>query len=414
MNKRILFVDDEVNVLRGIQRGLRSMNKEWEIVFCTSGAEALEALSRSHFDVVITDMRMPGMDGAQLLEEVKIRFPRTVRMVLSGQSDRESILRSVGPTHQYLSKPCDAVELKQKLTRAFALRDLLENPQIKETVCRLETVPSPPDVYRLVMKELHATTGSTSRIGALIETDPGMSAKILQLANSAFFGLAHEVSSPAQAVSLIGIDNVRALVLAIHVFTQFPAESRTQLSALWKHSYQTAALARAISVFQDAPRTISDVSFTAALLHDIGRLILTSVYREQYANLMQKTGGHGPEAWTAEYETFGCTHAGVGAYLLGLWGLPNPIIEAVAWHHDPQNAVTNGFGPVAAVHVADHYDHKLQPDSIDQESTSIDEQFLEKSGLEDCLGPWWNVCKKLAAQEAAKENEHVRANLAGR
>jgi putative nucleotidyltransferase with HDIG domain len=338
------------------------------------------------------------MDGAEVLEQVKTRFPRIVRMVLSGQSDRESILRSVGPTHQYLSKPCDAAELRQKLTRAFALRDLLENPQIKETVCRLETIPSLPAVYVAVTQQLRDPNSSTARIGALIETDPGMSAKVLQLANSAFFGLAHEVSSPAQAVSLIGIDNVRALVLAIHIFTQFPPEANALLTGLWEHSSHTAAMARAIAIFQDVPQAMRDVIFTAALLHDIGRLILTAVYREQYASLMSTTGGFGAETWRAERETFGCTHAAVGAYLLGLWGLPDPIVEAVAWHHDPRTAPAEGFAPLAAVHVADCYDHQLQPDSIDKEHCQVDEQYMQQVGLADCLAPWWRICQEVAAQ----------------
>ena len=113
MNKRILFVDDEPMILQGIQHSLRGMRAEWEVALANSGAEALETMAQAPFDVVITDMRMPGMDGAQLLDLVKVKFPRTVRIILSGQSDRETILRSVGPSHQYLSKPCDLDELKR-------------------------------------------------------------------------------------------------------------------------------------------------------------------------------------------------------------------------------------------------------------------------------------------------------------
>jgi YesN/AraC family two-component response regulator len=160
MNKRILFVDDEPMILQGIQHSLRGMRGEWDVALANSGAEALETMAQTPFDVVITDMRMPGMDGAQLLDLVKIKFPRTVRIILSGQSDRETILRSVGPSHQYLSKPCDLDELKQRLMRAFALRDMLNDSHLKEVIGRLKTVPSLPALYVAVTEALRSSDGS--------------------------------------------------------------------------------------------------------------------------------------------------------------------------------------------------------------------------------------------------------------
>src|ERR1700690_993982 len=189
MSKRILFVDDEPMILEAIQHSLRSMRAEWDVKFANSGREALETMALIPFDVVITDMRMPGMDGAQLLELVKARFPRTVRIILSGQSDRETILRSVGPSHQYLSKPCDLDELKQKLVRAFALREMLDDPHLKEVIGRLKTVPSLPALYVAVTEALRHPETPIRKIGDLIAQDMGMCAKVLQLANSAFFGL---------------------------------------------------------------------------------------------------------------------------------------------------------------------------------------------------------------------------------
>src|SRR5256885_11774657 len=123
---RILFVDDEPKVTEGLHRMLRSMRREWEMTFATSGAEALEKLSAKPFDVVVSDMRMPGMDGCQLLTEVMRRHPQVVRIILSGYSDKETIMRSIGLAHHYLSKPCDAETLKETIRRACDLRDQLE------------------------------------------------------------------------------------------------------------------------------------------------------------------------------------------------------------------------------------------------------------------------------------------------
>ena len=391
MNKRILFVDDEPMVLQGVQRSLRGMRAEWDIEVATSGLQALELMERSPFDVVVSDMRMPGMDGASLLEKVKTKFPRTVRFVLSGQSDRETILRSVGPTHQYLSKPCDVEELKQKLVHAFALRDLLEDPVLKEIVSRLESVPSLPTLYIAMTQALQSPNVTVAELGHIIAQDMGMSSKVLQLANSAFFGLCCEVSNPTQALSLIGIDNIRALVLSVHVFSELGAQLNQRLAFLWKHSFSTAAFAKIIAHSQGSNQAVVDQALSAGLLHDIGRLVLATACKEQYWEVLQKTADKQVSISVVEQETFGCSHAEVGAYLLGLWGLPVPIIEAVAWHHKPSQAALAGFSPVLAVHVADHTDQQMH--HYFDENPTLDADLIAHLGLKDRLEVWFMECQ---------------------
>lgn len=322
MSKRILFVDDEPMLLSGLERSLRGMRKEWEVVFALGGKQALEALARAPFDVVVTDMRMPEIDGAQLLEQIKNKYPNTIRFVLSGQSDRETILRSIGPTHQYLSKPCDLEELKQKVAQAFALRELLENPTLKEIVSRMDTVPSLPSLYVRLTDALSQSDITVAKIAHIIKQDMGMTSKVLQLVNSAFFALPCHISSPHQAVSLLGIDNIRALVLSVHVFSEFEGTPNSRLAALWPRSLAAAAFARAISRAERSPQRLEDDAFAAGLLHDIGRLVLASTCREQYTHVLENLRQGQITLAQAESQTFGCTHAEVGAYLLGLWGLP--------------------------------------------------------------------------------------------
>src|SRR5277367_4828044 len=276
MNKRILFVDDEPLVLEGIKRGLRGMREEWEVELANSGAEAVASMMKSPFDVVISDMRMPGMDGAQLLDLVRARFPRTVRIILSGQSDHETILRSVGPSHQYLSKPCDLDELKQRLIRAFALRDMLNDTHLKEVIGRLKTVPSLPAMYVAVTEALRSPETPIAKIGDLIARDMGMCAKVLQLANSSFFGLSNRVSSPRQAALLIGIENLKALVLSVQVFSDLGGHLTRELGFLWNHSMTTASFAKAIARVEQCSSGVMEDAFTAGLLHDVGRLVLAS------------------------------------------------------------------------------------------------------------------------------------------
>jgi HD-like signal output (HDOD) protein/CheY-like chemotaxis protein len=394
MSKRILFVDDEPMLLSGLERTLHSMRKEWEMEFALGGRKALEALARAPFDVVITDMRMPEIDGAQLLEQVKQKYPNTIRFVLSGQSDRETILRAIGPTHQFLSKPCALEELKQKVAQAFALRELLENPTLKEIVSRMDTVPSLPSLYVRLTKALSQADITVAKIADIIKQDMGMTSKVLQLVNSAFFALPCHISSPHQAVSLLGIDNIRALVLSVHVFSELEANPDSKLAALWPSSLRSAVFARAISRAEHCPQRLEEDAFAAGLLHDIGRLVMASACREQYLQVSENLNKGETTLAQAESETFGCTHAEVGAYLLGLWGLPESVVQAVAWHHTPSRSGATAFSPVIAVHVAVVYEHRLHPDP-ENIIPPLDETLLTNLGLQDHTGQWWEICQEL-------------------
>jgi HD-like signal output (HDOD) protein/CheY-like chemotaxis protein len=398
MTKRILFVDDEPKVLQGLQRSLRSMRSEWQMVFASSGPEALDTMGRAPFDVVITDMRMPGMDGAQLLEQVKKRFPQTVRIVLSGQSDRETILRSIGPTHQYLAKPCDIDDLKQKLAHAFALREFLADPRLKEVVCRLDTIPSLPKLYVAISNALQSPDASITQVGDIIAQDMGMSMKVLQLVNSAFFGLPGQVSNPRQAAALIGIDNLKALVLSVHVFSQFENSCNGGLSFLWKHCLATAVSAKAIARLEGASRRTVDESFTAGLLHDVGKLILASVYPSDCVQAWKRAATEKKASVAYELAALGCTHPAVGAYLLGLWGLPDPIVEAVAWHHEPSEALPREFSALIAVHAADWYDHQKHSYAGEGDKPQLDRGLLAQLNLSERSAVWEQACQNLDIQ----------------
>jgi len=411
MTKRILFVDDEHMVLHGIERSLHGMKQEWHIEFLPSGAEALEAMERQPFDVVITDMRMPGMDGAQLLKKVKERFPQTVRMALSGQSDRATILRSVGPTHQYLSKPCDVEELKQKLVRALSLRDLLDNATLKEAVSRLETVPSFPGPYTDWNRLLQTSGSSIADAAQIISGDMGMTAKVLQLVNSAFLGPPVQAVSSRKAVSLIGLDNLRTLTLSLRLFVPFESSEAIgrSLAGVWQHSHDCALLAQAIAQSQGCPSDIVEAAYAGGLLHDIGILVLASACSERYELTLRVRKEKKLSTAESEYQTLGSTHAQVGGYLLGLWGLPEPIVEAVAWHHEPAQAKPSAFSPLIAVHVATVLHDKIDPCGTHVESDTMDEQLLDRLGLKDQLPVWMEAARQLSF---GGEN-HGRENSAG-
>ena len=352
---RVLFVDDEPNVLAGLRRMLRSMDPGWELRFCGSGEAALNALEREPHDVIVTDMRMPGMDGASLLDQVSRLYPHVIRIVLSGQANQESILRAVGPAHQYLSKPCDAETIKTRLRQTVGLRRALSNSSLEALVAQLHDLPSVPNVYVELVEVIRSDRASIHKIGEVIERDAAMTAKVLQLVNSAYFGIHGQITTAAQAVQLLGLDLVRTLMLSAHVFSRLneAAMKRFHLATMWQHSLKVSRFTKAIAAAERVPHTAASEAMTAGILHDVGRIILASCLSDRYAEVLQNAIADKRALVEVEQEALGCTHAEVGAYLLGLWGLPDPIRLAVAFHHRPADAGVRDFGPLALVHAAD-------------------------------------------------------------
>lgn len=386
--KRLLFVDDDAMVLAGLRRALHDMRGEWEVAFAAGGYAALDEMEKQSFDAVITDMRMPAMDGAELLERIKDRHPEVIRIVLSGQSEKEAMLRSIVPAHQYLAKPCDIRDLKVRLSQAFAARDLVKEPSIAAAIARLHSVPSLPAIYCELTAALGSETASLSQIEAIIAKDLGMAAKILQLANSAFIGVHGQVLSLRQAVSLIGLETVRTLALTIHVFSRFGRDkgTSTQVTALWEHSVQVAALAQRIAAAENSPKAMVEECFAAGLLHDLGKVILLGERNKEYGEIRKCLEADGDaDIEDLEAERLGFSHAQLGAYLMSIWGLPASLVHAVAFHHRPSQTIEPGFSALTAVHCADALTHAA---GHSFEKIAVDQPYLERLGLAARVSAW--------------------------
>ena len=383
--KRIMFVDDEPNVLQGLKRMLRPMRKEWDMTYAGGGEEALEKMKEAPFDVVVSDMRMPGMDGAQLLTEVRNRYPNTVRIVLSGQSEKEAIFKAIGKTHQYLSKPCNPEVLKQTVSRACALRDLLSSESLKTLASEMDQMPSMPEIYLELVDELKEESPSLQLISRLISQDVAMTAKILQLVNSAFFGIRRRITTVDMAVNYLGLENVSSLVLAANVFSQFQAQTEIKgfsMESLWSHSGAVGRYAQSILKLEDKSKEEVDDAMTAGLLHDCGKLIFAANMPNEYAQVMKLLDKKEMTLSEAEEQVFGTNHSTIGAYLLGVWGLPDVIVEAVAFHHTPDICPTSGCSALTAVHVADVFSHG------EDNKGGVSMHYLAECGLTDKVDVW--------------------------
>lgn len=384
--KRILFVDDDANVLHGLRRMLHRMRDVWHMEFVESGEQALARLGAESFDVVVSDMRMPGMNGAQLLEQIQRMHPQIVRLILSGFSDQELILRSVGPAHQFLAKPCDADTLIASVKRSCALREFLSNRLVMEKIGHIRSLPALPSVYTELLQTLADEEATLADVGRIISRDVGMSAKMLQLVNSAFFGLRQEIEDPSRAVMFLGLDTIKSLVLSVSVFSSFDTNTVREFSVerLQRHSLGVGTLAKqlAMDVGLSAPQ--QEDAFCAGIMHDVGKLILIANFPREFREVLARIDSGDPGMAEAEREVIGTDHAQLGGYLLALWGLPDPIVEAVSLHPHPSLSPNRVLGPLALVHVADLLDHELS-DQMSSGQIPYDMEYLRQLSLHNEL-----------------------------
>lgn len=390
---RVLFVDDEALILTGIRRMLHSMRQEWEMVFLQGGAEALKIMATEPCQVVVSDIRMPGMNGVELLARLQKDYPQTVRLILSGHADRDLIMQCVGTAHQFLAKPCDRETLCAAIKRACAFNASVKSERIKAIIAQMECLPSIPALLHEIIQHLQKDDCSLDEVGMVIAKDIAITAKLLKLVNSAFFGLGRPIVDPVDAVSYLGLETVKALVLTVSAFATYEAQNTGPLSfeSLWNHSLRVAASARKIANAAGASKQVAEESFIAGMLHDIGKLALAANLPEPYEKVFQAAEELGLSLHAAEEAAFGAHHGDVGGYLLSLWGLPPGVVDAITLHHEPQRADSREFTPVAAVHIANGLSH--ESDCPNGEAEYLNIRFLDELGVSEYVSNWRSLAK---------------------
>ena len=401
--KRVLFVDDEPLILEGLQNALRGQRKKWDMEFAVGGQAALATLEDQPADVVVSDMRMPGMDGAEFLARVKAMCPQTVRLGLSGYSDPAMVHRAVPVAHQYLAKPCEPRVLENVVERALALRAVMDHETVRGVVGRIDKLPSIPAVYYALSEALADPGAGTGEVGRILEQDPAMAAKLLQVANSAFFRGRRQITTVDSAVTHLGFATVKSLALSVEVFrmmTPSPLLKDFSLDSLQQHAILTQCIVRKIVT----DRYLREDAATAALLLDIGVLALAAELPEALGAAGTRALVEGRPLHEVEGDEYETSHAEVGAYLLGIWGLPYPIVEAVANHHAPQRVRQPGFDILAAAYVADSLAMEANPSSTQgfyHRPSEVDLRYLSELGVDAHLGEW----RAMASEEAQRASE---------
>jgi putative nucleotidyltransferase with HDIG domain len=388
--KRILLVDADDARLALFSSVCREHRPDWELAGACDSEEALARLQTAPFDAVVASNGTPGMGAIDLLRKTMMRHPRAARIILSDPMDEDLMLRSIGTAHQYLPEPCIPEELVAALSRLMELDAFFTNENLRRVVSRIQQLPCPPTIYFRLMKELARSDATIDAIGSLIAQDASLTAKLLQVANSAFFGLERPVVSVPEAVHILGFNLVKSLALSHSLFASLNPGASSGLSPdrLYLHSLATALLAQRIAAGEAGDPVTIDTAFAAGILHDTGKLVLASALPEHYRRAVRLAEDELMPQWQAEANVFGVGHAEVGAYLLGLWGLPVPIVDAVAWHHQPGRRDPPSFGALAAVHIADFLQSHLLPASQRPMAVELDVPYVEGLHIHEKLGEW--------------------------
>jgi putative nucleotidyltransferase with HDIG domain len=397
--KSLVFVDDDpvaTEVVRGI---LADMQSEWSTQCVATAEEALQELSRSPCDLIVSDIHLVGTGGIQLLTEVKSRYPQTIRIACSGCAHPNTIVQSLEVAHQYLPKPLTQATLKATLARAHDLRNRVANAGLQQLVANIRTLPSIPTVYQELVAAMQSPQANMETAAGIIAKDMAMLSKVLQVVNSAYFGLRRTISSPGHALALLGLDRVKALVLTVKIFEQCEQSGNLPipLEQLWRHGLATAVNARAMAKSAGAGSLAVENAFMAGLLHDIGLLVLNTNFADRYREVFRLIQEDTRPMLEAEREVFGATHADVGAYLLGIWGLHEVIVEAVAFHHEPPVSHQDNAHVLAAVHVANIVDEEQGLSITGGTAGTIAQEYLTARRLADKIPAWREVCQSPAS-----------------
>lgn len=394
MKKRVCFTGFSGEEVSALLAAINS-NALWECSFVADAEAALALLAQENFDVFVASMSGPGKNGANLLREVGRLYPKMLRFIAGDVADQELIISCIGGPHQFLRRPFEPAELITTLQRGLKLDAWLSSDELRALTPRLRRLPSLPSTYFNLLKEVESPAATLQTIGEVIARDPVVTARLLQVVNSAAFSPAQKVSHAQEAVGLLGVQTVKSLVLCLQIFSQEDAARETGLSLeiLWEHSFLVAKFARLIVLKQTGNAQLADDAFTSGLLHDVGRIVIASNLPKEYTAVVAAARQKSRPLHEEEAAQLGVNHAKVGAYLLGLWGLPASFIEATAAHHAPgQTVFAREFSLLAAVHAANVFAHAASGQTDGLPLPELDLGYYQTLKLDDQLPVWRQAC----------------------
>jgi HD-like signal output (HDOD) protein len=408
MKKNILFVDDNDNVIQGLKRQLRPFRDEWQLYFANNAEAALAVMENQPIDLIVSDMLMPDIRGEELLHTIKQLYPATIRIIFSGYSDETTLRKALEVAHQYFCKPCNIETLRESISQIFQIQTTIDNPRIIQSLGDPSQLPSLPKIYHDINAAIASETSTVVALADIFARDMVLSARLLQLVNSPYFGIRQRISSLSEAIGMVGIKMLNNLVLSLHIKNAFPVTDPKMLGYLeylWQDAWQVASLAKCISLAENQPEDRPDQAYLGGLLHNLGLLVFMSRGSDQLKTFMHEVKNSKTPVHQLERQTFGFTRYEAAAYLLSLWKIPPRIIESVLLQNTPNDSDYDGMNALTAVHVAAYL---LKPSGRNEcdrlFEIDLDQDYLQRIHKIQRLPHWQTLAETTLAQFTQANN----------
>ncbi|MGM0443395.1 MAG: HDOD domain-containing protein [Fibrobacterota bacterium] len=390
--KKVLFVDNSEKWIE-IYKTVFYNTDEWECHYAQDVLAAVDYLNYISVDVIVVELKLPLFDGTQILEYVKKRYPDIIRIILTDCTDITRQIRVVRLAHQFLKKTRSVTDIEQIINNIYRLHRIVISSKARQIVGAMDSLPALPDAYYQLKSELNSADPSLKKIARIVESDMGLSLTILKIVNSAFFGVSQRVGSVSQAVSLLGTEILKSLLVSAHVFSHFESKDIcTSVTDVMNHSKLVAAFTDAICEREGVKKQAREAVFMAALLHDIGRLVFETSFHDVYKKAIGISQVTSESLSETEKSTIGVNHSEVGAYLLGVWGFNLSTVEAVAFHHSPSQLKGRKNVLLSILHVADIVALEKM-----KTVTSFGTEYMDREYVDNIMGldswdTWRAVC----------------------
>ena len=386
MSKRILFfavADAEREV---VSAELCRPQEGWEKCVSASFDEAITLVQAEPFDAIVVDLG-PNEAGVKLLNWAAEHHPKIARVLMADAAEHEAALRVLLGPHQFLSKPVTPEVVVGTVESMMLLNNLIPNEVLLTLASRIKSLPPMPSLYFQIVARLKSPDCPAESIAEILTKDMAMTTRLLQVVNSGGFGVSRRVTEMAEVVNLLGLEEIKSLVLGVHLFETHERIKPLyfSISQVWRHSTAVAAAARTICRMETGNEELANEAYLTGLLHDLGKLVLQNNFEAQYNDVLKRAKSGGRRLWEVEAEEFGVSHAEIGGYVLGRWGMPMPLIDAVSLHHQPGRSPGQEFSALAAVHIANALVHERDKDG---EQPELDQLFLESLGCGKKMDAW--------------------------
>ena len=385
-SKSILLAVSDPQMLGEITQALGAA---WEVTSVTSETDALAQFEKRSFDALLVDFNLGSPDGSDLLNLALEKHPDTVGFLLAHEADLALVAAKVAGSPHILPKPIEPASLKSRIEDG--VKESNDEQSGSEPATTPGAAPEIPPVYAEVLKALESPDVTNEQVGAIIARDAALTSEILSLTKSSYLGLPRDISSPAEAVESLGLEAVKAAVMALRYLAE---NSRVKpgylsLDQIWQHSINVGQIARDLVLFETKDAALASQALIAGLLHDLGKVVLATNFGDLYGRVYSLARKQPVAIWDVEREMFGASHGEVGACLVGMWNVPSPVVDAVALHHEPPLGEHEQLDPLAAVHIANVLERELWLGGEDTVvAPVISSTFLNELGLLQRLPIW--------------------------